>query len=276
MLELVGRTAVITGAASGIGLEMARRFAAAGMQLMLADIEAEPLEAARSELANGGASVASFELDVREYTQIEALEAAARDRFGNVHVLCNNAGVGAGGPVVGTDDLDVWRWAIDINLWGVIYGCKVFIPAMAAHGEPCHVVNTASMAGLAPSPFMGPYTIAKYGVVALSETLSLEMQMAKNNVGVSVLCPAFVRTAIADSKRNLPPELAEAHGAPQEMESIMHALVDGGIDPTLVAEAVHQAILDDSFWILTHDESKPAIVARAESIADNQKPSFLG
>jgi NAD(P)-dependent dehydrogenase (short-subunit alcohol dehydrogenase family) len=255
---------------------MARRFAAAGMQLMLADIEAEPLEAARSELANGGASVASFELDVREYTQIEALEAAARDRFGNVHVLCNNAGVGAGGPVVGTDDLDVWRWAIDINLWGVIYGCKVFIPAMAAHGEPCHVVNTASMAGLAPSPFMGPYTIAKYGVVALSETLSLEMQMAKNNVGVSVLCPAFVRTAIADSKRNLPPELAEAHGAPQEMESIMHALVDGGIDPTLVAEAVHQAILDDSFWILTHDESKPAIVARAESIADNQKPSFLG
>ena len=275
-MELVGRTAVITGAASGIGLEMARRFAAAGMQLMLADIEAEPLEAARSELANGGASVASFELDVREYTQIEALEAAARDRFGNVHVLCNNAGVGAGGPVVGTDDLDVWRWAIDINLWGVIYGCKVFIPAMAAHGEPCHVVNTASMAGLAPSPFMGPYTIAKYGVVALSETLSLEMQMAKNNVGVSVLCPAFVRTAIADSKRNLPPELAEAHGAPQEMESIMHALVDGGIDPTLVAEAVHQAILDDSFWILTHDESKPAIVARAESIADNQKPSFLG
>lgn len=276
MLNLAGKTAVITGAASGIGREMARRFGASGMQLMLADLEAAPLETTESELRALGYDVASVVVDVREYEQIEALETATRERFGNVHVLCNNAGVGAGGPVVGSDDLDMWRWTIDINLWGVIYGCKIFLPAMLQHGEPSHVVNTASMAGLAPSALMGPYTISKYGVVALSETLSLEMQMASSNVGVSVLCPAFVQTGIADSKRNLPSELVANHGAEQPGEQILRDLVASGISPVEVAEAVHQAVLDDTFWILTHDEMNAGIVARAQSIVAGDKPRFVG
>ncbi len=276
MMNLAGQTAVITGAASGIGREMARRFGASGMQLMLADVEREPLGEVEAELRGLGYAVASEVVDVREYEQIEALEAATRERFGNVHLLCNNAGVGSGGPVVGSDDLDMWRWTIDINLWGVIYGCKVFLPAMMQHGEPCHVVNTASMAGLAPSALMGPYTISKYGVVALSETLSLEMQMAKSNVGVSVLCPAFVQTGIADSKRNLPTELIADHGAEQPGEQVLRDLVASGISPDEVAEAVHQAVLDDTFWILTHDELNAGIVARAQSIVAGEKPRFVG
>ena len=276
MLELQGRTAVITGAASGIGLELARRFASAGMQLMLADVEAGPLAAAKAELKDGGVAVESFELDVRDREQVRALEAATRDRFGNVHLLCNNAGVGAGGPIAADDDLELWHWAIDINLWGVIHGCKAFLPAMLEHGEPAHVVNTASMAGLGPSPLMAPYTISKYGVVALSETLSLEMQMTGADIGVSVLCPAFVRTGIADSKRNLPDELQADHGEEHAGESILRSLVANGIDPTDVAEAVHQAVLDDTFWILTHDEERPRIAARAQSIVDNKKPTFIG
>jgi len=276
MLNLVGQTAVITGAASGIGREMARRFGEAGMGLMLADVEQQPLEETASELTDLGYDVGSYIVDVREYEQLEALEAATKERFGNVHLLCNNAGVGSGGPVVGADDLDMWRWTIDINLWGVIYGCKIFVPSMLEHGEPCHVVNTASMAGLAPSALMGPYTISKYGVVALSETLSLEMQMSNANVGVSVLCPAFVQTGIAESKRNLPDDLAAKHAAEQPGEQILRDLVAAGISPVDVAEAVHQAVLDDTFWILTHEELNTGILARSQSIVDRDKPRFVG
>lgn len=245
------------------------------MQLMLADVEEAPLASATDELRDRGIVVESFVFDVREHDQVEELERATRTRFGKVHLLCNNAGVGTGGPVVGDDDLDKWRWTIDINLWGVIYGCKVFIPGMLEHGEPSHVVNTASMSGLGASPLMGPYTISKYGVVALSETLSLEMQMGNTNVGVSVLCPAFVQTGIADSKRNLPAELAERHGQEQPGEDVLRALVSNGIEPAQVAEAVHDAVVEDTFWILTHEETKPMILGRAQSIVDNRKPRFV-
>lgn len=264
---------MITGAASGIGLEMARRFSVEGMRLMLADVEARPLEEARVELEEAGAIVDTFEFDVREHEQVVALEAATRVRFGDIHLLCNNAGVGTGGPVL-ADDLDMWRWTIDINLWGVIYGCKTFLPNMIEQGERCHVVNTASMAGLGASPNMAPYTISKYGVVALSETLSLEMQMAKANVGVSVLCPAFVQTGIADSKRNLPPDLVQEHDVEQDGEQILRSLVANGIEPEAVAEAVYQAVRNDTFWILTHEETKPMILGRAQSIVNNGKPRF--
>ena len=274
MQELKDRTAVITGAASGIGLALARRLSAAGMRIMLADIESGPLDAVRTELADAGHDVDSFEIDVREHDQLVALDAATRERFGNVHLLCNNAGVVAGGPIAGEDDLDMWRWAIDINLWGVIHGCKAFLPAMVAHGERAHVVNTASMAGLGPSPLMAPYTISKYGVVALTETLSLEMQMTGANVGVSVLCPAFVKTGIADSKRNLPAELADTHGEEHPAEGVLRTLVAGGIEPADVAAAVEDAVRNDAFWIITHEEELPRILARAQSMVDNTKPTF--
>ena len=243
MEQRAGKTAVITGAASGIGLAMARRFAGDGMSLMLADIETEPLAKAVAEFEADGVPVASFELDVRDLAQIKALHAATQDRFGDVHLLCNNAGVGAGGPVSGIDDLERWRWTIDINLWGVIYGCKVFLPAMIEHGEPAHIVNTASMAGHVASPFMGAYNVSKFGVVALSETLAREMKLADTAVGVSVLCPAFVQTGIANSGRNMPQELhEEATPESEALKQIMDSLIASGMAPAEVADAVADAV----------------------------------
>ena len=207
---------------------------------------------------------------------------AARERFGNVHLLCNNAGVGAGGAVSDPDDLDVWKWVIDIDLWGVIYGCKVFLSGMLEHGEPAHVVNTASMAGLAAGAGMGAYTVSKFGVVALSETLTQELQMAGASIGVSVLCPGFVRTAIDDSQRNLPPDIEPPEREPtpegEAMREMVSALVAGGTPREEVADAVVDAVRHNRFWILTHDELKSAILERAQRIVDGVNPpaGFLG
>ena len=277
MRELNGKTAVITGAASGIGLELANQFGAVGMNLVLADIEIEALAAAVADLEAAGYPVLANQLDVRDLDQVRALESAARERFGNVHVLCNNAGVGAGGAVADPDDIEVWRWTIDINLWGVIYGCKTFLPGMIEHGEEAHVVNTASMAGLGSAPMMGAYNVSKYGVVALSETLTQEMQMGKTNVGVSVLCPAFVATSIADSQRNLPAELVDAAPGPSgEMKSTMEALVAGGIPTEVVGAAVLDAVHHNRFWILTHPESHAGVTGRAQQIVTGVNPTPFG
>jgi NAD(P)-dependent dehydrogenase (short-subunit alcohol dehydrogenase family) len=277
MDDFSGKTAVITGAASGIGLELAKQFGAAGMNLVLADVERPALDRAVTELSEAGYPVLAREIDVREHDQIIDLDRAARDRFGNIHVLCNNAGVGAGGPVADPDNLEAWRWTIDINLWGVIYGCKVFLPAMIEHGEQCHIVNTASMAGLASAPMMGPYNISKYGVVALSETLSKEMQMMQTAVGVSVLCPAFVATGIATSDRNMPddvratlPERPAASG----MQTQIEAMVAGGISTEVVGQHVLDAVRNDRFWILTHDEAKASVITRADDIVNGVNPSM--
>jgi len=280
MEDLAGKTAVITGAASGIGFELAKQFGASGMNLVLADVEEAALKEATATLAADGYDVLPFSLDVRNHDEIVALEAAAIERFGNVHILCNNAGVGAGGPVADPTNLEAWRWTIDIDLWGVIYGCKTFLPAMIEHGEPCHIVNTASMAGLGSAPFMGPYNIAKYGVVALSETLSKEMQLAKHNVGVSVLCPAFVATGIADSDRNMPQDVRDQLPPPPPSDSpmglLMKELVANGISTEIVGKAVVEAVVNNTFWILTHDETKPGVIQRAEQIVDgiNPDPTF--
>ena len=274
MEQLMGKTAVITGAASGIGLALAHQFGSEGMNLMLADIETGPLAEAEAALSAAGYDVASFELDVRELEQVKALEAATRERFGNVHLLCNNAGVGAGGAVAGLDDLEKWKWTIDINLWGVIYGCKTFLPAMIEHGEPAHVVNTASMAGHVATGYMGAYNVSKYGVVALSETLSREMQQTGTAIGVSVLCPAFVQTQIANSSRLLPEaQREEPTEESAAMQEILDALVAAGIETKVVAEAVANAVINDRFWILTHPETKEAISARANDIVTGVNPA---
>ncbi len=273
MDDLHGKTAVVTGGASGIGLELARHFGAAGMQLVLGDIEAGPLDAAAAELRSAGYDVATAVIDVRELDDIRRLEATAVERFGKVHVLCNNAGVGSGGMIAsGLDDLDLWKWTIDIDLWGVIYGCKVFLPAMIAHGEPAHVVNTASMAGLVSAPAMGAYCVSKYGVVALSETLSMEMQITGTNVGVSVLCPAFVQTAIAQSDRNLPDDLKPLAPDGGPVQEFLQAAVASGISTTEVADAVLSAIGNNDFWILTHDDSRAAVTARSNQIIEGNNP----
>lgn len=278
MQDLSGKTAVITGAASGIGLELANQFGTAGMNVVMADIETKALAAAAADLEASGYPVLAHELDVRDLEQVRALESAARERFGNIHVLCNNAGVGAGGAVANLDDIEVWRWTIDINLWGVIYGCKVFLPAMIEHGEEAHVVNTASMAGLGSAPMMGAYNVSKYGVVALSETLTQEMQIGNTNVGVSVLCPAFVATSIADSQRNMPSDLvSDAPFASPEMKSAMDALVAAGIPTSEVGAAVLDAVLENKFWIVTHPESHAGITGRADQIVNGVNPApFAG
>ena len=285
MQELTGRTAVITGAASGIGLAMAHRFGAAGTRLVLADVESGPLEEAAAELDDAGHDTASLVVDVRDLEQVRALESFARDRFGEVNVLCNNAGVGAGGLIAQEDDLDLWHWVIDVNLWGVIHGCKVFLPSMISQDGPAHIVNTASMAGLGSAPLMGPYNVSKYGVVALSETLTKEMQMTGSGVGVSVLCPAFVRTRIAESGRNMPDELrpdtpgagigdAVADGADDDgVASVIAQLVEAGIAPETVADQVHDAVVGDRFWILTHDDSRQGVTDRARQIVDGVNPT---
>ena len=277
MDDFSGKTAVITGAASGIGLELAKQFGAAGMNLVLADVERPALDRAETELSEAGYPVLAREIDVREHDQIIDLDRAARDRFGNIHVLCNNAGVGAGGPVADPDNLEAWRWTIDINLWGVIYGCKVFLPAMIEHGEQCHVVNTASMAGLGSAPMMGPYNISKYGVVALSETLSKEMQMMQTAVGVSVLCPAFVATGIATSDRNMPDDVRATlpeRPASSGMQTQIEAMVAGGISTEVVGQHVLDAVRNDRFWILTHDEAKAGVTDRADDIVNGVNPSM--
>ncbi|MEP2372072.1 MAG: SDR family NAD(P)-dependent oxidoreductase [Ilumatobacter sp.] len=282
MQELSGKTAVITGAASGIGLALAHRFGAAGMNLVVGDIESGPLDLATTELSDAGYDVAAMELDVSDLDGIRAFESFARESFGNVHLLCNNAGVGAGGPVADMDNLDLWKWTIDINLWGVIYGCKVFMGAMIEHGEGAHIVNTASMAGHLSAPMMGPYNISKYGVVALSETMAKEMAMMQTTLGVSVLCPAFVQTKIATSDRNLPDEVKAAHGRDGSAsetsgtQSVIERLVASGIPTADVAEAVHDAVVNDEFWILTHPESTPAITERARQIVDGINPPLTG
>lgn len=277
MDDFSGKTAVITGAASGIGFELAQQFGAVGMNLVLADVERPALDRAEAELRDAGHEVLAVEIDVRDHDQIVDLERAARQRFGNIHVLCNNAGVGAGGPVADPTNMEAWRWTIDINLWGVIYGCKVFLPGMIEHGEPSHIVNTASMAGLGSAALMGPYNISKYGVVALSETMSKEMQMMQTSVGVSVLCPAFVSTGIAKSDRNMPSDVRAAipeQPAVGGMQAVIESLVANGIDTAVVGEAVLDAVRNDRFWILTHDEAKPGVTARAEEIVNGVNPSL--
>ena len=282
MQELSGKTAVITGAASGIGLAMAHRFGVAGMNLVLGDIESDALDAAVTELGDAGHEIAAMQLDVSDLDSVRAFEEFARENFGDVHLLCNNAGVGAGGPVADPDNLDLWKWTIDINLWGVIYGCKVFMAAMLEHGEPAHIVNTASMAGHLSAPMMGPYNISKYGVVALSETMAKEALMMQTSIGVSVLCPAFVQTKIASSDRNLPDDIKQAPGrrTPDETvngtQSALEQLVASGIPTSDVADAVHDAVVNDEFWILTHDEAKVGITERARQIVEGINPSLTG
>ncbi len=278
MEDLSNRTAVITGGASGIGLALAHHFGAEGMRLVLGDVEEAALVVATKELGDAGYDVVSEVIDVREIDDLKRLEATAIKHFGNVHVLCNNAGVGGGGAVADPDNLATWKWTIDIDLWGVIFGCKVFLPAMIAHGEPCHVVNTASMAGHIAPPMMGAYNVSKFGVVALSETLTREMQMDQTNVGVSVLCPAFVSTGIADSARNMPDDVAAGQTGTSESEdgvqSVIEALVAGGISPDVVAREVVDAIRENRFWILTHEQTAASVLARANEIAEGKNPSL--
>src|SRR5437588_11349714 len=211
MQDLKGKVAVVTGAASGIGNAVATRLAEEGMRVVLADMEEGPLADAEKKLADDGATVLAVPTDVTKGDQMDALAQKTFDTFGTVHVVHNNAGVATGGPMWTLTEAD-WQWVLGVNLWGVIHGVRAFVPRLVEQGEG-HVVNTASIAGLTSSPLMAPYNVSKHGVVTLSETLQHELTMQGSPVRVSVLCPGWVNTRIADADRNRPPELRNAEEA---------------------------------------------------------------
>lgn len=266
MREFKGKVAFVTGGASGIGFAMARAFLDAGMRVMMADVEKAALDRALAELGPRDGAVRGLVLNVADAAAVEQAAAETVSVFGAVHVLCNNAGVAAGGLQEQVAQAD-WNWVLDVNLLGVVHGIRAFLPRLKAQGQGGHIVNTASMAGLHSFPGLGPYCVSKFAVVALSEGLSAELM--GSGIGVSVLCPGWVRTKISDSGRNRPggaatlpqgPGVAAAEG--------FAALVRSGMDPAQVASAVLEAIRAEDLYILTHPEMRGPVEERFKRIRE--------
>ncbi len=261
MRDLTGKTAFVTGGASGIGLAMAHAFAAAGMRVMLADIEAKPLEAAVAGFKAKPDEVRGVVCDVANYESVEHAAQAAIDAFGKVHVVCNNAGVSSRNA----DEISLpdWRWVIDVNLMGVVHGVKAFLPHIRAHQEGGHIVNTASMAGFLPGIGFTPYTATKFAVVGISEGLAT--QLAPDGIGISVLCPGWVSTKISDSGRNRQSGYGAAPARElTEVEKKIAALVKDGMKPADVAALVLKAVRDNDLYVFTHPHMRPALEKRVE------------
>jgi NAD(P)-dependent dehydrogenase (short-subunit alcohol dehydrogenase family) len=268
MREFTGKTAFVTGGAAGIGLALGRAFAQAGMKVMLADIEADALQAAVKSLQEISPDVRGAICDVADAASVERAAQASFDAFGRVHVVCNNAGVAAGGGIDHIS-LDNWRWVIDVNLMGVLHGIKSFLPHIRGHGEGGHIVNTASMAGMQGGLGFSPYGASKFAVVSMSEGLSL--QVKPHGIGVSVLCPSYVRTRIGESGRNRPDRYGQSQ--PLDPASPAAAMVaeiarqlEAGLDPATVAARVLAAIREDELYIFTHPGSRGEVEARFAAI----------
>ena len=264
MRDLRGKTAFITGGASGIGLAMAEAFGREGMNVMLADIEATALAGAVEQLR--GKQIRA-EGVIANVSHRDALRAAALEtiaKFGKVHLVANNAGVAAGGQIGTVSERD-WDWVIDVNLKAVVHGVEIFTPLIASHGEGGHFVNTASMAGMVSPPGMEPYCATKFAVVAMSEGWA--GQLADKNIGVSVLCPGFVRTRIHESRRNRPQDYGpDAGSAGEEAAGIASEAVLGGIPVEPVANRVVEAVKANELYIFTHPEFKAFVEARFQRI----------
>jgi NAD(P)-dependent dehydrogenase (short-subunit alcohol dehydrogenase family) len=270
--------AVVTGAASGIGYAMAERFAAEGMRVVLADVEDDALARAEEALRGMGATVVAVPTDVADAAAVEALAAATLRAFGAVHVVCNNAGVGVVGGTLWEQSLADWQWVMGVNLWGVIHGVRTFVPILLAQDSEGHIVNTASSAGLVPGPGgVGGYPVAKFGVVALSEVLALELAVRTPKVKVSVLCPNLVNTRLMDADRNRPaalrsaPTEAEPPGAAQFRQALRERMA-AGLAPARVADAVVAAIQAERFYVLPHPEVKEWARARMKDIVAERYP----
>lgn len=276
MDQFEGRTAVVTGAASGIGRALAERFAAAKMRVVLADVEAAPLHEVEDALLERGADVLAVEMDVRKPDSMDDLHRRATGAYGNVHILCNNAGVSTGGPMWELSTAD-WEWTLGVNLWGVINGIRAFLPGMLAHGESGHIVNTSSVAGLVGAPFQAAYIASKFGIIGVSEALFYELHAVGASVGVSVLCPGFVNTRIIEAVRNFPPEFGPRPtiSADDATEALREAMA-ASMPPTDVAESTFQAIRANQFWILTHHEFDPSLRLHAEAMLARHNPPILG
>ncbi|WOR15893.1 SDR family NAD(P)-dependent oxidoreductase [Hyphomonas sp. FCG-A18] len=260
MTEIAGKVAFITGGAGGLGLAMARAFAAKGAKVMLADRDAEGLSKAAAALAADGVDVGTVTCDVTDVDALKAAAAATIERFGKVHIVANNAGVAVGGQP-GEIPLEDWRWIVDINLMGVAYGVEIFTPLIEQHGEGGHIVNTASMAGHVAMPGMGPYHATKYAVVGYSEALNVEL--GPRGIGVSVLCPAWVKTNIHNTGFDKPSggmSREEAQSDPQYQQ--MASVIDGGLDADLVGGWVTDCVEADRLYIFTHPTFAPFIEAK--------------
>ncbi len=278
MKQFHDRTAVITGAASGIGLELARRAAAEGMNLVLADIEAAKLDAAAASLGIDAGRILTRRTDVSREEEIAALADATFTRFGGVHLLCNNAGVGLTRVSWELSTAD-WNWVLGVDLWSVIHGVQHFLPRMLKQDEGGHVVNTSSVAGLLSTPGMAAYNVAKHGVVTLSETLYGELLAARAKVGVSLLCPAWVPTAIHESGRNRQERFGEAtpaEGLSATYEQRMASAVKSGrLTAADMASEVFAAVAEDRFYVIPHRKINNAIQLRMDDIMNLRNPTQL-
>jgi NAD(P)-dependent dehydrogenase (short-subunit alcohol dehydrogenase family) len=268
MRELAGRTAFVTGGASGIGFALGAAFAQAGMKVMLADIETDALAEAVKSLHDFGPNVRGVACDVADPVSVERAAKASYQAFGNVHVVCNNAGVAAAGGIDNIS-LDNWRWVLDVNLMGVLHGVRTFLPHIRAHGEGGHIVNTASMAGMNSGLGFSPYVASKFAVVGMSEGLATRLKPF--GIGVTVLCPGFVRTRIGESGRNRP----ERYGATQTPDPASPAglllaqiaeRLQSGLDPSDVAARVLAAIREDALYVFTDPEMRAELEDRFAAI----------
>ncbi len=278
--DFKGKTAVLTGAGSGFGLECARIGARLGMNLMLVDVQQDALDAATKEMEGAGAHVLSFKLDVSNAAEMEAMGAAALARFGAPHLVFNNAGVGSGG-LIWENSVKDWEWVLGVNVMGVAHGVRVFTPMMldAAKKDPAwqgHIVNTASMAGLLNAPNMGVYNVSKHAVVSLSETLYQDLSLVTDQISASVLCPFFVATGISQSHRNRPSDLRG--GKPTQSQLVGQAMStkavsSGKVSAADVAQLVFDAVAANQFYIYSHPKAIKSVQTRLEDIVQTRNPT---
>ena len=266
-----GQVAVITGAGSGIGLALAQRFASAGLNIVAADVQDDALAAAGEQIAAHGVEVLTHRCDVSKEDEVAALARATLDRFGGVHLVCNNAGVAPrSDPWFGP--INAWEWVMGVNFWGVVHGCRAFLPHLVGGG---HIVNTASIAGLYPG-FAPAYDASKHAVVAISEGLFSMLGMVGLPIGVSVLCPGWVRTGIMDADRNWPDELGEkpeAAPAAEVTEPYVRRAISEGATPAFIADAVGDAVQAGRFWVIPQQEFLDLVIQRWDLIAERADPS---
>lgn len=281
MKDFAGRVAVITGAAGGIGRALADRAAALGMKLVLADVDAEALERATDALLAGGSEVLSMVCDVRKCSHVEELADAAIVRFHGVHLVFNNAGVASPGLVWEHSEAD-WEWVLGVNLWGAIHGVRIFTPLMLdcakrEAGYEGHIVNTAAMTGLLGTAALGPETVSKHAVVALSETLYHDLRLVDAPIGASVLCPDHVPTSIAQSQRHRPDEPRRHHALPPSQPAaqalLARAAATASMSAAAVADFTFDAIRAGAFYIIPQPQALDAVAARAQAIVKLASPS---
>ena len=278
--DFKNKTAVLTGAGSGFGLECARIGARLGMNLVLVDVQQDALDKAAAEMQAAGTQVLARRVDVSSASQMEALAAEVQQRFGAPHFVFNNAGVGAGG-LIWENSVKDWEWVMGVNVMGVVHGVRLFTPMMleAAKKDPSwqgHIVSTASMAGLLTPPNMGIYNVSKHAVVALSETLYQDLKLVTDQISASVLCPYFVSTGINDSQRNRPGELPA--GKPTQSQIIQQAMTSkavgsGKVTAADVAQKVFDAIAANQFYIFSHPRALGNVQSRMESILQIKNPA---